>query len=93
MNDDKKYPYYRQLNSLDFGQLGFTSYQINDLRILLSLETLEQTREWADAVGPEDQQYGSTLLQLLALGLIDQAVEQDDDCAQANAVLAQFMPK
>jgi hypothetical protein len=91
MNDDKKYPYQSRLLNLDFARLGFNSYQINDIRILLSLETPEQVREWSNAVGPDDRQYGANLLELLALDLIDQAVDKDENCVLARAELQRIM--
>jgi hypothetical protein len=91
MNDDKKYPYTSRLLNLDFARLGFKDYQINDIRILLGLETPQQVREWSDAVGQDDRQYGANLLELLALGLIDQAVEEDENCVLARAELQRIM--
>jgi hypothetical protein len=93
MNDDKKYPYKSHLLNLDFGRLGFDSYQTNDIRILLSLETPEQVREWGDAVGHEDRLYASSLLELLALSLIDDAVTEPSNCVQARMELQRIMRK
>lgn len=85
MNDDKKY--LRQLLSYDFSRLGFTDYQSTDLRILLSLETPELMQEWRNAVSEQDRLYAASLLEMLSLSLVDEAVERDESCVLANCVL------
>lgn len=91
MNDDKKY--LRKLLSYDFSRLGFTDYQSTDLRILLSLETPELMQEWRNAVSEQDRQYAASLLEMLSLSLVDEAVERDENCVMANIAIKHIMKK
>ena len=88
MNDDKKY--LRKLMGYDFSRLGFTDYQSTDLRILLSLETPELMQEWRNAVSEQDRLYAASLLEMLSLSLVDEAVDRDENCVMANRALAKF---
>ena len=91
MNDDKKY--LRKLLSYDFSRLGFTDYQSTDLKILLSLETPELMQQWRNAVSEQDRQYAASLLEMLSLSLVDEAVERDDHCVMANIAIKHIMKK
>ena len=91
MNDDKKY--LRKLMGYDFSQLGFTDYQSTDLRILLSLETPELMQEWRNAVSEQDRLYAASLLEMLSLSLVDEAVERDENCVMANIAIKHMMKK
>lgn len=91
MNDDKKY--LRELLSYDFSRLGFTDYQSTDLKILLSLETPELMQEWRNAVSEQDRQYAASLLEMLSISLIDEAVERDENCVLANIAIKNIMKK
>jgi hypothetical protein len=72
---------------IDFSRLGFTEYQEQDLRIILSLNTQEQMQEWALAVGPEDALYGLSLVECAALAMLDQDVEAMTSYPEAMAVI------
>lgn len=78
-------------NKIDFSKLGFESYQVNDLKILLSLETPEQKAEWYSAVGQEGLNYSITLLELAAHALLDQDIQTEKDCTEARVELARIM--
>lgn len=91
MNDDKKY--LRELLSYDFSRLGFTDYQSTDLKILLSLETPELMQQWRNAVSEQDRQYAASLLEMLSISLIDEAVERDENCVLANIAIKNIMKK
>jgi hypothetical protein len=74
-------------NRIDFSKLGFDSYQEQDLRIILSLNTPELMQEWALAVGPEDAFYGMSLVECAALAMLDQDVEAMTSYPEAMAVI------
>jgi hypothetical protein len=74
-------------NDINFSRLGFTEYQEQDLRIILSLKTPEQMQEWAWAVGPEDAFYGLSLVECAALAMLDQDVEAMTSYPEAMAVI------
>jgi hypothetical protein len=72
---------------IDFSRLGFTEYQEQDLRIILSLNTPELMQEWALAVGPEDALYGLSLVECAALAMLDEDVEAMTSYPEAMAVI------
>jgi len=72
---------------IDFSRLGFTEYQEQDLRIILSLNTPELMQEWALAVGPEDALYGLSLVECAALAMLDEDVEAMTAYPEAMAVI------
>ena len=74
-------------NKIDFSRLGFTEYQEQDLRIILSLNTPERMQEWALAVGPEDALYGLSLVECAALAMLDEDVEAMTSYPEAMAVI------
>jgi hypothetical protein len=74
---------------IDFSRLGFTEYQERDLRIMLSLNTQEQMKIWALAVGPEDVYYGLSLVECAALAMLDADVEAMKSYPEAMAVINQ----
>lgn len=72
---------------IDFSRLGFDSYQEQDLRIILSLNTPELMQEWALAVGPEDALYGLSLVECAALAMLDEDVAAMTAYPEAIAVI------
>jgi hypothetical protein len=72
---------------IDFSRLGFTEYQEQDLRIILSLNTPELMQEWALAVGPDDALYGLSLVECAALAMLDEDVEAMTTYPEAMAVI------
>jgi hypothetical protein len=74
-------------NDINFSRLGFTEYQEQDLRIILSLQTPEQMQEWALAVGPDDALYGLSLVECAALAMLDADVEAMTSYPEAMAVI------
>jgi len=74
---------------IDFSRLGFTEYQEQDLRIILSLNTPELMQEWALAVGPEDALYGLSLVECAALAMLDEDVEAMTTYPEAMSVINQ----
>jgi hypothetical protein len=74
---------------IDFSRLGFTEYQEQDLRIILSLTTPELMQEWALAVGPDDALYGLSLVECAALAMLDEDVEAMKSYPEAMAVINQ----
>jgi hypothetical protein len=74
---------------IDFSRLGFDSYQEQDLRIILSLNTPELMQEWALAVGPDDALYGLSLVECAALAMLDEDVEAMTSYPEAMAVINQ----
>ena len=74
-------------DKIDFSQLGFDSYQEQDLRIILSLNTPELMQEWALAVGPDDALYGLSLVECAALAMLDEDVEAMTTYPEAMAVI------
>jgi hypothetical protein len=72
---------------IDFSQLGFDSYQEQDLRIILSLNTPELMQEWVLAVGPDDALYGLSLVECAALSMLDADVEAMKSYPEAMAVI------
>jgi hypothetical protein len=72
---------------IDFSKLGFDSYQEQDLRIILSLNTPELMQEWALAVGPDDALYGLSLVECAALAMLDEDVEAMKSFPEAMAVI------
>ena len=76
-------------NDINFSRLGFTEYQEQDLRIILSLTTPELMQEWVLAVGEEDALYGLGLVECAALTMLDEMVEDMQDYPEAMAVIDQ----
>jgi hypothetical protein len=78
----------------DYSRLGFDSYQSQDIRILMSLNTKDQIQEWMDAVGPEDFEYAVGLLEIAAemtlIEDIDAIVETDSSFIDAKIALSGF---
>jgi hypothetical protein len=74
---------------IDFSRLGFDSYQEQDLRIILSLNTPELMQEWALAVGPDDALYGLSLVECAALAMLDEDVAAMTAYPEAMAVINQ----
>ena len=74
-------------NDINFSRLGFTDYQEQDLRIILSLTTPEQMQEWVLAVGEADALYGLGLVECAALTMLDEMVEDMQDYPEAMAVI------
>jgi phosphoenolpyruvate synthase/pyruvate phosphate dikinase len=68
---------------VDYGRYGFDQYQITDLQIIMNLETKEDMREFAETVGPEDVQYSMSLLETLALAVLDEETESMTEFPQA----------
>ena len=75
-------------DKIDFSRLGFDSYQEQDLRIILSLNTPELMQEWALAVGPDDALYGVSLVECAALAMLDADVEAMTTYPEAMAVIS-----
>lgn len=74
-------------DKIDFSRLGFTEYQEQDLRIILSLNTPELMQEWALAVGPDDALYGLSLVECAALAMLDEDVAAMTAYPEAMAVI------
>ena len=72
---------------IDFSRLGFDSYQEQDLRIILSLNTPELMQEWALAVGPDDALYGVSLVECAALAMLDEDVAAMTSYPEAMTVI------
>ena len=72
---------------LDFSRLGFDHYQSTDLRILMSLQTPEDIQEWMEAVGPDDVFYGLSLIECVALAMLDEDVAAMASYPEAMAVI------
>ena len=79
-------------NRIDFSRLGFTEYQEQDLRILLSLTTHDQMQEWALAVGPVVACYGLSVMECAALAMLDQDVAAMKSYPEAMAVIRSIQP-
>jgi len=72
---------------VDYGRYGFDQYQITDLQIIMNLETKEDMREFAETVGQEDVHYGLSLLETLALAVLDEETESMTEFPQALEVI------
>jgi hypothetical protein len=81
------------MNKIDFSRLGFTDYQIQDLRIILGLNTKEHVRDWVESVGPEDVLYGMSLVECAALSMLDQDVEDMNSYPEAMAAIRNVQKK
>lgn len=75
----------------NYGQLGFTEYQLNDFNIVMSLKTTEQIQDWMTSVGYEDVCYGITLVAIAAHTLLDQETEDMTEFPDAMSVISKFM--
>jgi hypothetical protein len=71
---------------IDFTKLGFNVYQIDDLKIMLSL-TPKDIPEWALTVGPEDVSYGLSLVECLALAFLDEDVANMTTFPEADVLI------
>ena len=72
---------------IDFSRLGFDHYQSTDLRIIMSLQTPQDIREWMEAVGEEDVFYGLSLVECAALAMLDEDVAAMTTYPDAMAVI------
>ena len=75
----------------NYGQLGFTEYQLNDFNIVMSLKTTEQIQDWMESVGYDDVCYGITLVELAAHTLLDQETDKMTEFPEAMSVISKFM--
>ena len=75
----------------DLTKYGFTASQAQDLKILLSLRTPEEINEWIYAVGESDVEYGISLIECLALSVLDLHVDHMKEMPEATAVLSRFL--
>ena len=82
-------PWWPNMNDkkLDFSRLGFDHYQSVDLRILMSLQTPQDIREWMEAVGPDDVCYGISLMECAALASLDEDLAALKAYPEAMAVI------
>ena len=71
----------------DFGKMGFNSYQVNDLKILMNLNTNEQRRAWIRSVDEDDFNYGIALLQVAALEALDEETADMTEFPKVRALL------
>lgn len=71
----------------DYGRTGFTAYQLQDLRIVMSLKTSEDIQDWMMSVGPDDVRYGISLVEVAAQTLLDQETEDMQEFPDAMAVI------
>lgn len=78
------------MSSLNPSKYGFNQNQATDLRIMMSLTDPKDVKEWMEFVGPEDVEYGISLLECLALALLDEQIDSMVDMPEAAAVLARF---
>ena len=68
-----------------------SSFQKALLEVLWSMDTLEQCWAFRDTL-PNQQQRDicTAMIQLLAVEYIDQQVETEADCAEAQSILSQY---
>ena len=76
---------------IDFSRLGFTTYQVSDMNIVMSLITPEQIQEWMLAVGAEDVTYAIGLLEQAALAQLDLETEGMTQFPEAMAAIRKVM--
>ena len=79
------------MNKIDFSRLGFTTYQVSDMNIVMSLITPEQIQEWMLAVGAEDVIYAIDLLEQAALAELDRETEGMTQFPEAMAAIRKVM--
>ena len=79
------------MNKIDFSRLGFTTYQVSDMNIVMSLITPEQIQEWMLAVGAEDVNYAIGLLEQAALSQLDLDTENMTQFPEAMAAIRKVM--
>jgi hypothetical protein len=78
-------------DKIDFSRLGFTTYQVSDMNIVMSLITPEQIQEWMQAVGAEDVTYAIGLLEQAALAQLDLDTENMTQFPEAMAAIRKVM--
>jgi len=76
---------------IDFSRLGFTTYQVSDMNIVMSLITSEQIQEWMLAVGAEDVTYAIGLLEQAVLFQLDLDTENMTQFPEAMAAIRKVM--
>ena len=79
------------MNKIDFSRLGFTTYQVSDMNIVMSLITPEQIQEWMQAVGAEDVTYAIELLEQASLAQLDLDTENMTQFPEAMAAIRKVM--
>jgi hypothetical protein len=79
------------MNKIDFSRLGFTTYQVSDMNIVMSLITPEQIQEWMQSVGSEDVTYAIELLEQAALAQLDLDTENMTQFPEAMAAIRKVM--
>ena len=79
------------MNKIDFSRLGFTTYQVSDMNIVMSLKTSKQIQEWMLAVGAEDVAYAISLLEQAALLELDSATDTMKRFPDAMAAIRKVM--
>jgi len=79
------------MNKIDFSRLGFTTYQVSDMNIVMSLITPEQIQQWMQAVGAEDVTYAIGLLEQAAQAQLDLDTENMTQFPEAMAAIRKVM--
>ena len=79
------------MNKIDFSRLGFTTYQVSDMNIVMSLKTPEEIQDWMLAVGAADVAYAISLLEQAALLELDSATDTMKRFPEAMAAIRKVM--
>lgn len=69
---------------------GLTPRQVELLDTIWSMDSQDEVNEFLSTLDPEDQLNCQTLMRMLVLGLVDQAVDELPAYKEANLVLEKY---
>lgn len=69
---------------------GLTNKQKVMLDVLWSMDSYDEVRSWQSSLPLEDQYVVETLMELVALAYIDEAVNSDLDMSESREIMRKF---
>lgn len=72
---------------------GLTKKQIAMLNTMWAMDSIEQIREWQQTLPIYDQMLCDTLMQMVAIAYIDEAIIGEEDCKVARCILEEISRK
>jgi len=78
---------YEKFPAFNNYQYRYTPAQLQDINIMLNLNTREEMRDWIEAVGADDVFYGLALLESVALDMLNDATADITAFPEASAAI------
>ena len=72
---------------------GVNQHQQEILETLWNMESLEEIDDWVDELDESEQQQVRLMQELIMLASMDELVETEADCQEANRIIARIQRK